>query len=151
MKYNGGSWPNNVTYYPYNDAQDGWVIDGMMHSLEIRVDAYTDLYYGARRYSFDLVEVSQDLKGSNRTSTYFQMEKPEGTPVGQIEIPQGAQQIVYWGTQDWTNLNSFDNPEIEFSMRAWSGTAAPMLQLASTPWWWFRSVHGGLPRIIRYK
>jgi hypothetical protein len=103
------------------------------------------------RVFFDHITVEHDPIGSG-ASTYFSMEQPDGTQVGQIEVPFGCQHLVYWGLREWSELDSFNSPVLSFSAKGWNDPSAAELQRAESVWWWFRSLHGQpLPQIIRYR
>lgn len=78
------------------------------------------------------------------------VEQPDqitGTPeeVGQIELPWGPWQMIYWGSRDWTTPMSafpFDS-YLDFATKTWVETGSSDLERAEELFWYFRTVHGG--------
>lgn len=75
----------------------------------------------------------------NRDDVSIATERPHGTKVGEIVVPNGAQHMIYWGARDWTDLDAFNDSVLAFSSRIWSDPAAAELQQARLLWYWFRS------------
>lgn len=142
---------NNSTAYPYTGQNqlNIWNREADLFSPHIR--CYTGVRDGTPiedlQVWFDDMKVEHNTGGEHGadeddpTSTHFQMEHPDGNILGEIEIPYGAQQIVYWGAKDFTEFVVGDDPYIEFAHKAWSETGAPAMQRAETLWWVLRSVH----------
>ena len=149
------------TYDDYNYADDlgtAWnEVDELTFQCQINTGVLPGVNIENLKVSWEDIKIQTNLGddelGSidNATTTFFQMEKPKGTPVGDIEIPVGAQYLVYWGARIWTVVDEFDEVVLAWAMKAWNPTDAPLMQRAETSFWWFRSVHGGLPTIVRYR
>lgn len=92
---------------------------------------------------WDDITVSTNPYG-NAENTSIAVERPEGTKVGEIVIPEGAQHIVSWGARDWTELDAFSDEMIAFAARVWNNSAAAELQRAELAWFYFRSIHSVL-------
>lgn len=138
--------------YPYNDnPESAW--DLPASSLSVAAHAgNVQLGTPGFQVQWDDIKVETDEGSGTRSPTHYTMERPEGTQIDQIEIPPGAQQVVYWGTRDWTTWDSYyQTPLITFSAKEWNELSAPSKQSAVSQWYWFRSVHGWGRRIIRYR
>lgn len=139
--------------YPYNNdlgiAFEEWDVSGVR--LQIGVGSVTLLTPGFR-IAWDNVKVETNTLESSPQPVYFSMEKPHGTIIDQIELEPTAQYLVYWGRRDWTVYDDWSQyGVITFSTKAWNDVNAPKMQRAESLLWWFRSVHGGAPKIIRYR
>lgn len=117
-------------------------------TIRERQDRFLDLVSGhddallVWETHWDDIKVEYTPYGS-REDVSIATERPHGTKAGEIVIPDGAQQMVYWGKRDWTDLN-FGIPCLVFSSRIWSAVGAAELQQARLLWYWFRSGRGGI-------
>lgn len=99
------------------------------------------------RLHFDNLTIDYDPLGDEE-SAFAAIEQPEGNKVAEIELPAGAQYLVYWGSRDWTVADGFGSYFLDFSSRVWNDPAAAELQRSEAVWWWFRSVHGGIVSML---
>lgn len=98
-------------------------------------------YAGIISVMFDEFRIGIDAGGAPG-SAFANIEMPDGTEIGQIELPD-CQHFVHWGTRDWTEL-AFGAPFVEFSQKLWNEVGAAEMQRSEAVWWWLRSVHGGI-------
>lgn len=92
---------------------------------------------------WDDILIEYDPYG-DRDDVSIATERPHGTKVGEIVVPDGAQHLVYWGSRDWTDLDAFGDSVLAFSSRIWNDPGAAELQQARLLWYLFRSGRGGL-------
>ncbi len=101
------------------------------------------------KVEFDHIVLENQLWGDveDVTPTHYALyERHGGALVDQIEVPVGAQYLVYWGSRDYTVWNEDDAaPYIDFDMKAWNETSAPLMQRADTYFLWLSSKHAGGP------
>lgn len=91
--------------------------------------------------AWDDFVVEYDPYGT-REPTWLRFEMGDGTLVDEIEIPAGAQHLVYVGRDDFTDDDEFGDPYyLNFRTRVWSDEGAADLQMAKLLWAYFRSVH----------
>lgn len=89
---------------------------------------------------WDDIRIRHDPEGEP-TDMLVRMEAPEGATIDEIVVPYGAPYFVYWGLQDWCDLDE-DVPKIRYSIRLWNDTegtfGAPLLQRAELVAAYFR-------------
>lgn len=144
----GGLYEN----YDYSgDLDDAW---GEVDVFSFACRIHTGVQPGAGienlKVSWEDIVVQTNLHDDDlgsvddATESHYQMERPMGTPVGEIEVPFGAQYLVYWGSRDWTEADEFGDPYITFAMKAWNPTDAPLMQRAETLFWYWVIKPGGI-------
>jgi hypothetical protein len=141
-----GNLTSDIKDYPYSDnffwAHNSVALGDIFPSMGI---GFSDVSTGWTTLWDDL-EISYDPLG-DPDSMFAAIEQPEDTKIGEIEVPFGAYQMIYWGRRDWTTLDA-GTPYLEFSARVWNNTAAGELQRAEAPLWYFRSVHGNFTLVV---
>ena len=138
---NDGGVPSQ---YPYGDNINLSLKEHDAHTLGIVQQMNNVTSTDGFHVHHDNIKVAHDSEGSEG-DTSFLIEKPEGIEVGRITLPVGCQQLIYWGTRDWTTLDPFNNAIVEFSAKGWKNPSSAKLQRAESLWWYFRSKHAGGP------
>jgi len=132
--------------YPYGNEEGLALVEYDMWIPTIDWYAGEHQYQGIVEVMFDNFQVYFDAAGGDPTNSGLQgsawanVERPEGTELARIEMPD-AQQLVYWGTRDWTDITVDDGPYAVFSQKLWSDSNAARMQRSEGIWSWFRSVH----------
>lgn len=91
---------------------------------------------------WDDVKVEYDPYG-NPDDVEVAMTDANGTTLGPITIPYGAQQLVYWGKRDWTTLDG-STPVLDFTSWVRNVAGAAQLQRAEALLYWFRASPSGI-------
>lgn len=136
--------------YPYgDDLQIAWREWDVM---SVALCGATGVHEGqdpeVLRIEWDDIVISNRLEDDDDpiSPTHFAMYQPDsGTKISEIEVPVGAQYMVYWGSRDWTTFVTGDGPYIDLAMKAWNETTAPKLQRAETIALYLATKRGGGP------
>lgn len=124
------------TAYPFSDEVETAIVHG---PFNIILTTSTNNDNSGHSTLWDDFVIGENPYGDPDDMTAV-MEQPHGSNVGTQLVPYGAQQMVYWGTRDWTILDG-GTPVLDFSSRVWSASGAAELQRAEAVFYWFRSLH----------
>lgn len=123
--------------YPYGDDLD---ISARHSVFRPRVLTVAFDTLGQWETWWDDIKLAYDPYG-DRKDVSVALERPEGTKIGEIVIPKGAQNMVYWGAKDWTEDDGFGSFVLVYSARTWNDPTAAELQRAEYIASYFRSLH----------
>lgn len=143
-----------VADYPYTGRDLGDIYHAAWGNMTVQVVGTSTPRTGGFNVEWSLLRVGSDDEGGTPGSMFVRADRARDSEsvgtFGELELPYGPQQLIYWGSLDITDHFDPDDPfptndsYIDLQSRVWNEVGVADLQRADSKFFYFRVPHGGV-------